>query len=62
MAVSEFGGEEFSTQQMLELTDVIASGLLHFEVAYWSSESTSWTAQPGFGGPELAWDLSLIHI
>lgn len=60
MAIEHFGGDDsrvdtFSKDMVSVLTKPIATGLLHFEVAMWSQNTSSWRATSG-AGPEFAWD------
>lgn len=53
---AELGGADLGPAFVQRFTDVVATGLLHVELALWSQFTRSWTAEPGGQGPEYCWD------
>ncbi len=56
MDVRAFGTEEFPRVLVPEISEVLASNLLHVEFEFWSRETTGWGREAGRGGPEWVWD------
>lgn len=47
---------EVDRETILAVTEPIAVGLLHVELAFASQFTRDWSAPPGHGGPEYVWD------
>jgi hypothetical protein len=48
--------EQLPAQTVRGLSTPVATGLLHFELAFWSQLTRKWEALPAEGGPESVWD------
>ncbi len=56
MEIEELGDDGMPPRVVAAESAVIASGLLHFELSFWSQYTKDFDREPGGEGPELCWD------